>query len=267
MRIEEYKPTEQLRPYIKAYVVIDNSCAEGFRGHNVEGVTNRIVPSTSVAIAFRLKGQISYIKDVGKKVLPAITFSGLRKSVRLIHYERNSAALIVLFKEQGVASFFQQPVHELFEQSVALDCYIPASEVLCVEERLVGATDNLSRIACIEQFLISRLIYRNPDTIVSEAVAKINSVKGNIRIKELSNHLHISQDALEKRFRKVTGSTPKQFSFIVKMNTIIRQGKSSVSFLDAAYESGYYDQPHFNKDFKMFTGQTPTDFMKSSTYW
>lgn len=268
MKIESYKPGEQLGPFIKSYRIIDSTSNVGESdGHDSEGVTNRIVPSTSVAIAFRLRGQISYITDKGEKVLPAITLSGLRKSVRFIHYERNSAALIVLFKEQGIASFFKPPVHEFFEQSVSLDCYMPASDVSRVEERLAEIMDNRSRIAFIEQFLITRLNYRNPDTIVSEAIAKINSAKGNIRIKELSKHLHVSQDALEKRFRRTTGSTPKQFSFIVRMNTIIRQSKSDTSFLNAAFENGYYDQPHFNKDFKIFTGQSPTDFLKSPSYW
>jgi AraC-like DNA-binding protein len=86
-------------------------------------------------------------------------------------------------------------------------------------------------------------------------------------MKELSSHLHISQDALEKRFRTITGSTPKQFSYIVRMNAIIRQTRIVSSFLDVAIENGYYDQPHFNKDFKIFTGQTPSEFLKSASFW
>ena len=106
-----------------------------------------------------------------------------------------------------------------------------------------------------------------PVTLISAAISKINAVNGNVRIKELIKEFHISQDAFEKRFRKITGATPKQFSHIVKMNSAIRQYQTVPSFLDMAFENGYYDQPHFNKDFKSFTGQTPTDFFRSASYW
>jgi methylphosphotriester-DNA--protein-cysteine methyltransferase len=102
---------------------------------------------------------------------------------------------------------------------------------------------------------------------VSEAISKIYSNSGAMKISGLANSLFISQDAFEKRFRRVTGATPKQFSTIVKMKSIIQQKSIQASFLDIALENGYYDQAHFNKDFKLFTGQTPTDFFNSPSYW
>jgi AraC-like DNA-binding protein len=230
-------------------------------------MTNRVLPNTSFALAFRLKGEISYIDNTDKTALPTATFSGLRKSVRLIDYAPRTAALIVLFKVTGVSAFFKQPLHELFEKSISLDVIFPQSEVLMIEERLAKTKGNQAKIGLIEYFLLSKLTSHHPDTLVSNAIAKIYSIRGNIRINELVNHLYIGQDAFEKRFRKVTGSTPKQFSSIVKMKTIIDQIPTSPSFLDIAFENGYYDQSHFNKDFKLFTGQTPTDFLRSAPHW
>jgi AraC-like DNA-binding protein len=51
------------------------------------------------------------------------------------------------------------------------------------------------------------------------------------------------------------------------MKAIVRQIPTSLSFLDIALENGYYDQSHFNKDFKLFTGQTPTGFLRSASHW
>jgi len=225
------------------------------------------LPNTSFAIAFRFRGQISYVKNTDKSVLPIATFSGLRKSVRLINYGPKTAALIVLFKETGVSAFFKQPLHELFEASVSLDNFFSQSEISIIEERLAESETNHSKIAVMEQFLYSKLSYNKSDSLVSEAIAKIYSNNGIIRISELADGLYISQDAFEKRFRKLTGATPKQFSSIVKMKAIIRQNPAPFSFLDLALGNGYYDQPHFNKEFKLFTGQTPTDFFKSAPYW
>ena len=257
MRFATHIPTELLKPFVKAYTIIESE----------HGITNRVVPNTSFALAFRFQGQISYLNDNNKAVLPTIAFSGLKKSVRLINYAPHSAALIVLFKETGVSAFVKQPLHDLFEQSVSLDNFFPLSEISPVAERLAESGSDASKIAIIEQFLLSKIIDHNPDKLVLAAIAKIYSVKGNIRMKELANGLYISQDAFEKRFRKITGATPKQFSHIVKMNAVIRQANLAPSFRDIVFENGYYDQPHFNKDFKIFTGQTPTDFLKSASYW
>lgn len=257
MKIEEHIPTDILRPYIKAYRIIESR----------DELVNRVVPNTSFAIAFRFKGQISYLNDADKSVLPIATFSGLRKSVRLINYAPQTSALIVLFTETGAAAFFRQPLHELFEESVSLDNFFPNPEISIIAERLAETNNNKTKIAVIEQFLYSKLLHNKPDKLVSEAIVKIYANNGLTRIRALAESLFISQDAFEKRFRKMTGTTPKQFSSIVKMKAIIRQNPASSSFLDTALENGYYDQAHFNKDFKLFTGQTPTDFFKSASYW
>jgi AraC-like DNA-binding protein len=257
MTIEEYIPTEQLRPYIKAYKIIESS----------DEIVNRVVPNTSFALAFRFKGQISYRNNSDKIILPFATLSGLRKSVRLINYAPQTSALIVLFKETGVSTFFKQPLHELFEKSIPLDNFFTHSETSIIEERLIETDSNKKRIAVIEQFLCSKLFYNKTDKVVLEAVEKIYSNNGLTRIRELADSLFISQDAFEKRFRKITGTTPKQFSFVVRLKTIIHQSGTSSSFLDMALNNGYYDQAHFNKDFKLFTGQTPKDFFKSAAYW
>lgn len=257
MKSADYIPVNALKPYIKAYKIIESG----------DEITNRIVPSTSLAIAFRLRGHISYIEDTGKIILPAAAFSGLRKSVRLINYAPASATLIVLFKEMGASAFFRHPFYELFEQTVSLDHYFHQSEISKVEEQLAKAETNEARIKTIDQFFCSKLLYSEPDALVSEAINRIYSSSGNIKIKELTNHLYVSQDAFEKRFRKITGASPKQFAGIVKMNNAIRKNIAATSFLDIAFENGYYDQPHFNKDFKIFTGQTPTDFFQSPVYW
>ena len=257
MNMEEYMPAEILRPFIKTYRIIES------QGELI----NRVVPSTSLAIAFCLRGKISYVSGTNKIALPAMMVSGLRKSVRLINYAPKTTALIVLFKETGVSAFFKQPLYELFEASVSLDNLFLQSEIAILEERLAETDSNKTKIAIVEQFFCSKLVYNKPDSIVSEAITRIYSNNGKIKMKELAAGLFISKDAFEKRFRKVAGASPKQFSSLVKMKTIIQQTSIRPSFLDIALENGYYDQSHFNKDFKLFTGLTPTDFFKSGSYW
>ena len=102
--------------------------------------------------------------------------------------------------------------------------------------------------------------------MVANAVDYIYSMKGLVKIKDLANMLYISNDSFEKRFRKITGASPKQFSSIVRMKSAISQKQNNQNLTDVALNSGYFDQPHFNKDFKLFTGLTPTDFFKSPSF-
>lgn len=257
MQTNEYIPSTLLKPFVKSYRIIKSDSE----------LVNRIVPNTSFAMVFRFGGQIANLSQTGKVPFVTATFSGLRKSVRLINYAPNTQSLIILFTETGVSSFFKQPLHELFEQSIALDNFYPRAEVALLEERLAEAETPAAKIDIIEQFLLSKLIDQKPDRLIAEAIARIHTARGNNRISELAGSLYISQDAFEKRFRKITGATPKQFSGIVKMESIVRSKNTATSFLDMAHANGYFDQAHFNKDFKLFTGLTPTDFFQAATFW
>jgi methylphosphotriester-DNA--protein-cysteine methyltransferase len=72
--------------------------------------------------------------------------------------------------------------------------------------------------------------------------------------------LHISQSALEKRFRQAVGASPKKFASIVRLKSVIKQYDGANSLTALGYEAGFYDQAHFIKEFKAFTGDTPEKF-------
>ena len=116
----------------------------------------------------------------------------------------------------------------------------------------------------MENFLISKLNSNLPDLLVMSAISMIYKSKGNIRIKELLNELHISQSALEKRFRQVVGASPKKFASIVRLKNTISSYNRNKSLTDLGYEAGFYDQAHFIKEFKHFTGDSPETFFRTS---
>ncbi len=158
-------------------------------------------------------------------------------------------------------------MHELFEHSISLDSLANGHTLATIEEKLSEASGNLHRIAIIENFLLTKIIQPKLDPLVVAASNTIQAVNGIIRIKTLADILYVSQDVLEKRFRKSIGATPKQYASIIRMNAIINSKQGRQSLLDIALDGGYYDQPHFNKDFKLFTGQKPADFFKAPSFW
>ncbi len=257
MKANFISPSAVLQPYIRHYIVIESS----------GNLANRVLPDTSLVLAFRFRGNINYTAEGLQTNLPASVVSGLRNSARIINYSPNSGAVLVVFKEALAQALFKVPAHEFFNTSIALDNLISRQKSAEFEERLAGAADNTRRIAIVEQLLLSQLTYITPDKLVLSAVQKIGMARGYIKIKDLANSLYISQDAFEKRFRKTIGATPKQFSSITRMRSLVGMAKQTQNLSALAFNAGYFDQPHFNKDFKLFTGLTPTDFFRSPVFW
>ena len=231
------------------------------------GMRNTILPDTSMVMAFRYKGIVGYTEEGIDNSLPLSVITGIRKSARLVCYSKNAAALLIIFREGGAAAFFKEPMHELSDMSVSLDHLIQRQKIKDLEERLSEATDHPQRIAIVEHFLLSELKRTQTDMLVFHSIQKMQYTHGDIRIKDMLTDLHISRDPFEKRFRRVTGTTPKQFAGIIRLRYLIDHYTNDDSLTEAAYAAGYFDQAHFIKDFRAFTGQTPHAFFKSNLYW
>jgi AraC-like DNA-binding protein len=230
-------------------------------------MVNRILPDTSIVIAFRLRGHVSFSDNGATHTLAQTVISGIREKSRLVDYAKDTANLLVIFNEGGAAAFFKEPLHELGSISVSLDYLIAPSKVNAIEEELAAADNDNQRILIVERFLLTELKKTPSDLLVCEAIQKIKLSKGDIKIKELVAELPISRDPFEKRFRKITGTSPKHFAAIIRLKNLIENYTDATSFTEAAYSAGYYDQAHFIKDFRSFTGQTPQDFFKAPPLW
>lgn len=252
MKFDTYIPCDNLKPFIKKFVISEAA----------EESTYRVLPDTGIVIGFQYKGRLSQIVNNSECILAVSGVTGLNDSYRIFKNSANIGTVLVFFKEGGAAKFFRHPVHELFQQSLSLDNFILSSELAVLEEQLCEAWKDASRIAVVERFLISRMRPIEPDQLVFAAITLIQHHKGNIRIKALSDRLHISQSPLEKRFRQLIGTSPKKFASIVRLKHALESYQPQSSLTDLGYHSGFYDQAHFIKEFKTFTGETPDKYFK-----
>src|SRR5690606_13001121 len=118
------------------------------------------------------------------------------------------------------------------------------------------------RIKIVKQFLISQLKDIRTDKLIVEAVKLIYQTNGTIRIRELNEKLFISQSPFEKRFRKVVGTTAKKFASIVRFNAVLDNLNETKTLTEMCYENQFFDQAHYNKDYKQFTDDTPEKFKR-----
>lgn len=251
MRIERHDPTDILRPFIKSFTIIESET----------GMVNKILPDTSVVMAFRYKGTTFAAAD--GQDLPASAVSGLTRSARSIGYSKETAAILVTFREGGASAFSAAPLHELFGLHVSLDHLFHHRKLANVEEQLAEAKDHAQRFSIFERFMLSELKEARTDPLILHAIQNIRAVNGNLRIKDLAKNLSISQDRFEKLFRQAIGASPKQFAKIVRFRSLIGKYSQTNELTNTALLAGYFDQSHFIKEFKSFTGQTPRDFFSS----
>lgn len=95
-----------------------------------------------------------------------------------------------------------------------------------------------------------------------EIVQYIFSKKGMLSVKELTEIFPYSERSLERMFHKEVGATPYRFICLVRFNHIIRELKKKVHepLLELIEQYNYFDQSHFEKDFKKFLGQSIKEY-------
>jgi len=257
MKVERFLPPVVLRPFIKDFLIIES----------VEGTDSKIIPDASMVMAFRYKGRVIRKEGEQKETLSASVITGLRRSARILTYEKATANLLVIFNEGGIAAFAGVPAHELFDLSIAAENIFLSAELNEIQEGLAEAASNKERVDLAASFFLQHLVNNKQDALIAGAVQLIRQQNGMIRIRDLAKSLHISQDPLEKKFRALVGASPKQYASIIRLRSLIKNYPSYSSLTEASYEAGYFDQSHFIKDFRLFTGQTPRDFFKSPLYW
>jgi AraC-like DNA-binding protein len=253
LKVERHIPAVRLQPFIKDYLFIENESE----------MENRILPDTSIVLSVRYRGQLS----IQENNLPEVVLSGIRKSPKNIHYAGQSGNLLVRFTPGGAAAFFSEPLSEWADQTVPATFLKSYSDINELPDRLAACSAKEEKIARLEQVLMSRLINTQPDPLILFAIQKMRSAGGLLPIRQLTRELYISQDAFEKRFRQTVGASPKHFSAIIRFRNAISTHSITNSLTETALAAGYYDQAHFIKAFRSFTGEPPGQFFRDRRYW
>ena len=252
MKFDKHFPTDQLKPYIKYFVVSENEFENEYK----------VFPSSGLVIGFQYKGQIATINDYKENKLTSAGITGITDGYKIFKNSADIGTILVYFTEIGFTHFASHPANELFNLSLSLDDIFDKKSIAEVEEKLAIITSDKIRIKIVEQFLVSQLKDIQTDKLIVEAVKLIYQTNGTIRIKELNEKLFISQSPFEKRFRKVVGTTAKKFASIVRFNTVLDNLHETKTLTEICYDNNFFDQAHFIKDFKQFTGHTPENFKR-----
>jgi AraC-like DNA-binding protein len=134
-------------------------------------------------------------------------------------------------------------------------------EIDTLIRRLFETDEAKQYVSLIEDFLQKRFLPESGARQTFQLISLVKKSESLSSLKSLSEKTGIHYKKLERVFSKYTGYNPKNFSRVIRFYKALQQmKKSSHSLTGIGLEGGYYDQPHFIRDFKAFTGKSPTQF-------
>jgi len=255
-------PHPQLLPYVAKMWVFEST------GQLPSQDMKLIVPNANFKLTLTCKnGMVAQID--GKTFVQQenqLSLSGLIDSPVILDPKDDAptSTIIIEFNPLGVYRLFRLSYAEVKNQILVL----PELLGKCAAELQVKLADvpNLAgKLHVLQHFLIAQLNVSNPDPIYDYCINRITDAKGLITVAQLEKATGYSARWLHRKFTEHLGTGAKNMAEIIRFKQYylaFSSGAESHNLKEQIYKY-YYDQSHFIKAFKRFTGYTPTDLQNS----
>lgn len=259
MRLQNIEPHPALKIYIHKIWLFESS------GKMALDELKLVVPNGHIklSVAFR-NGIVASIN--GKSMISReqnISLTGLADVPVILDVEKDisTGTIVVEFNPQGAYRFFQISLSEIQNQIQPLKDVI-GNVAKRLEEQISNAKSIASKVSLLQSFLLKQFMQYAEDPIFEYCVTKIISSKGKITIRELERKTGYSSRWLNMKFADKLGISPKNLSTIIRFNQYYNAvaNDKEMDFMRTSFYDHYYDQSHFLKEFKRFTGLSHSGF-------
>jgi AraC-like DNA-binding protein len=188
--------------------------------------------------------------------------AGMHAAPALVRPKNTSWSCIELrLRPSAAHRLLRWPMHELANRSVLLEDVVPQARQL--RRRLRETESWAERFDLVESFLLRRLAEaEEPVREVEWSWHELRRTAGRAPIRELADDLGWSHRRLITRFREQIGLAPKAVARVIRFDRAVRLLRSSeeAALGAIAYDCGYFDQAHMNREFRELAGTTPAAF-------
>ncbi|MFC4588009.1 helix-turn-helix domain-containing protein [Sphaerisporangium corydalis] len=170
----------------------------------------------------------------------------------------------VHFKPWGISPFVDMPATELRDRWVPVDAVWRRS-LDRIRNQVGDSTSAIETLRILEEELRSRLA-EAPSRgleLVQHTGGRLETSHGAVPVGALTDAAGVSVNHLATQFKSHVGVTPKRVARIYRFARLIVSVDPSrpVDWSEVAHTAGYFDQAHFSREFKDFTGHTPTEYL------
>jgi AraC-like DNA-binding protein len=254
-----YKPGPPLADHIAYFGYWD---AEGAAGLH----TSRAVPRGAVTVIIDLddRSDLGFFASDGLtplRVSQAFA-AGAGVDSYVIRIDPSHTVMTIHFRPAGALPFLGCPLGDLENALVDLtDLWGPAAERL--RERLIAAGSAQQRVRLLETFLIGRLrrADRDPHPRLA-SVLQCVELDPSMRVVKAQALSGLSRKPFGNLFRSEVGLSPKAYLRVRRLQAALRALNTPATGATIAADLGYFDQAHFVREFRSFTGVTPTQYAR-----
>ncbi|MFL5744816.1 MAG: DUF6597 domain-containing transcriptional factor [Niastella sp.] len=227
-----------------------------------------IVPNANFKLAFTSRnGLVARVEDkTFTQQENELSFTGLVDSAVMLDPKEDvqTATIVVEFNPLGAYRFFQLPYTEVKNKIVGMTDLL-GKQVSVLQQQMGEERSVKKKLQLLQSFLLKRLENATPDLIYDFYINRIFENKGLITVAQLEKETGYSARWLHKKFTANLGTGAKNLAEIIRFKQFYQAystGADLFHLKEYMYEY-YYDQSHFLRAFKRFTGSTPTDLQNS----
>ncbi|MET3503325.1 AraC-like DNA-binding protein [Mucilaginibacter rubeus] len=257
MVFKEMLPEPRLQPYIKCFYLYESDSDRSY--------DDIVFPSGTMEVIFNL-GAGNWKSKKGDTFFttpPVELWGQITKPLPIQSVGRN-IMLGFRFYPHSAAYFFDENVSE-FNNEIVDATHVFGPKLRTLYLKLLETADLNAKVAMIEDYLRSRLSATEKKhskiKFIGDIVSSLKKNYSDDNILSISSRYNISSRHLNTLFSQYTGLPPKLFYKINRFQHSLNLVSANEEKLtNVAYSAGYFDQAHFIKEFKLFTGFTPNSF-------
>ncbi|MEU6821268.1 helix-turn-helix domain-containing protein [Streptomyces atriruber] len=266
------------REFVRAAPRLDGMVvsAVGYRTAGQRPGLHRGLPSPYLTVIFSLDGTIATGGTPDQATGPDATrtdiiVGGLHQSPAYVVQPEHQAGIQLAVHPLAARALLGLPAAGLTGQLVVGGTDVLGDPAAEIRERLCELNRWEDRFALLSAYLRRRAATQDATGSVrpevAEAWAWLARHRGAGTLGGLSRHVALSERRLTALFRAETGLTPKQAARLMRF----QQAKAAVAravaagappdLAGVAADTGYYDHSHLVRDFRQYTGETPTGWL------
>lgn len=253
MRYQEYEPEGSLHHIIRCVWTLTGEDA-------VPSGPEPVIPDGCAELVFNLGDPITQLRNGTATLDPRQLCVGQTTGPTALSLGQRTRIVGLRLWPWAARTIIGVPMRELQDEFVAIDLVNPTLANLC--DRLAERTEAEWPTAVCDYFR-SR-VELDPDEVRARAIiAHIRSHDGNTSSKMIADQLGVCRRTVERVMHDAVGLAPSLFGRILRVQRALRLIRShrNPKLSAIAVQSGYYDQAHFTRHVRRFTGLTPSAFI------
>ena len=250
---QEFEPPEELRNVIKCFWHNKTDFGETESSFD-------IMPDSYAEIIFHFGNGCSILQDGTFEPLPSPFIMGLLNKPAIIS-SKNCLEIV------GIRCY-PWTVFDLFKLSSGKEeVHIlkhPIAKLQSLLSEYIISNNIDEAIALLKKYFLDTQLKTNSDNRLSKAGDAMRKTNGNIPVSQVAIEAHTTVRTLERNFKQSSGHTVKDVSALMRFEQARNQlwHNPETNLAGLAHELGYTDQSHLSREFKRYSGTTPSAFAR-----